>query len=281
VMGVISSPELAASTAPFADAASAMWGGWAMYAVAAGAAISCFGALNGWILLSGQMPMAMARDALFPRSFARLSSRGIPRMGLVVSSVPVFPPVITMDPQDVGISVGQDALFSVKAAGTTPLTYRWFFNTNTLIASGLDDIPVINGTDLLKIPCLVLEDNILLPRKIVLLVPAGHQLQLHDHLLNKLLFEVAQIPIIVGNIINQRRRYYLVGILERVPLIVRPTRQNVVDNDLFRGQLQLPRHKENLQNETGQRVPIPIKHHHGMRRGGDDWRMRQRQKSCG
>jgi APA family basic amino acid/polyamine antiporter len=87
VMGVISSTELATSQAPFADAAAVMWGGWATYAVAAGAAISCFGALNGWILLSGQMPMAMARDKLFPGAFARQSGRGIPLVGLILSSV--------------------------------------------------------------------------------------------------------------------------------------------------------------------------------------------------
>jgi APA family basic amino acid/polyamine antiporter len=46
VMGVIPPAALARSTAPFADAASSMWGVWAADAVAAGAAIACFGALN-------------------------------------------------------------------------------------------------------------------------------------------------------------------------------------------------------------------------------------------
>lgn len=87
VMGLIPSPELARSTAPFAQAASQMWGSWAGYFVAAGAAISCLGALNGWILLQGQIPFAAARDHLFPRSFSRLSGRRTPVFGLVVSSV--------------------------------------------------------------------------------------------------------------------------------------------------------------------------------------------------
>ena len=39
--------------------------------VALGAAISCFGALNGWILMVGQLPLAVARDGLFPRVFGR------------------------------------------------------------------------------------------------------------------------------------------------------------------------------------------------------------------
>ena len=86
-MGIIPPTSLANSTAPFADAANSIWGAWAGYAVAAGAAISSFGALNGWILLSGQIPLAIARDKLFPEKFSRLSKRGTPVFGLVVSSV--------------------------------------------------------------------------------------------------------------------------------------------------------------------------------------------------
>ena len=87
VMGVIPQAALKTSTAPFADAAKAMWGDWAGYAVAAGAAIACFGALNGWILLQGQLPRAAAIDGLFPGFFKRLSARGTPVAGLVVSSI--------------------------------------------------------------------------------------------------------------------------------------------------------------------------------------------------
>lgn len=87
VMGILPASELGASTAPFADAASRIWGGWARYAVGVGAAISCFGALNGWILLQGQIPLASARDGLFPTPFARVSKRGTPVPALVWSSV--------------------------------------------------------------------------------------------------------------------------------------------------------------------------------------------------
>ena len=86
VMGLIPPRVLARSGAPFAEAASAMWGGWAAYAVAVGAAISCFGALNGWILMQGQVPLAAARDGLFPRIFGRLSKKKTPAIGMVVSS---------------------------------------------------------------------------------------------------------------------------------------------------------------------------------------------------
>lgn len=87
VMGVVSPADLAASGAPFADAAEAMWGGWAGSAVALGAAVSSLGALNGWVLLQGRIPWAAARDGLFPERFGRLSGRDTPTFGLVVSSV--------------------------------------------------------------------------------------------------------------------------------------------------------------------------------------------------
>lgn len=86
VMGVMSAGELAVSSAPYAEAAARMWGGAAGKLVAAGAAIAGFGVLNGWVLMQGQMPLAPARDGLFPPAFARLSSRGTPTFGLVLSS---------------------------------------------------------------------------------------------------------------------------------------------------------------------------------------------------
>jgi APA family basic amino acid/polyamine antiporter len=86
-MGVLPPASLAASTAPLADAASRMWGQGAASLVAAGAAVSCFGALNGWTLLMGQMPRAAAADGLLPLGFARLNARGAPAPALVVSSV--------------------------------------------------------------------------------------------------------------------------------------------------------------------------------------------------
>jgi APA family basic amino acid/polyamine antiporter len=87
VMGILPAATLAGSTAPFADAAEQAFGGWAGTAIAATACISAFGALNGWILLQAQVPLAAARDELFPRMFARTSGSGVPVVGLVVSSV--------------------------------------------------------------------------------------------------------------------------------------------------------------------------------------------------
>jgi len=88
IMGIIPTGELARSTSPFADAAAVIFGGGWDKVIAVVALISTAGALNGWILLQGQVPLAAARDGLFPRQFARLhGERQTPVFGLVVSSV--------------------------------------------------------------------------------------------------------------------------------------------------------------------------------------------------
>lgn len=87
VMGIVPPDVLKISKAPLADAARILYGDWAGSAIAIGAMISCIGTLNGWILLQGQVPLAAARDKLFPEIFARLSPQGIPVFGLVFSSL--------------------------------------------------------------------------------------------------------------------------------------------------------------------------------------------------
>lgn len=85
VMGVVPRAMLAASSAPFADAARLMWGDWAGWALAIAVVLSSIAALNGWTLVMGQVPLAAARDGLFPPVFARLTQSGSPAMGIVIS----------------------------------------------------------------------------------------------------------------------------------------------------------------------------------------------------
>jgi basic amino acid/polyamine antiporter, APA family len=89
IFGMIPSHKLAGSNSPFADAANIIFGGtWGGKAIAVVAMISTFGALNGWTLLQGRVPLAAAEDGLFPRRFARVhGGRGTPVFGLVVSSL--------------------------------------------------------------------------------------------------------------------------------------------------------------------------------------------------
>lgn len=87
IMGIIPASELSNSNAPFADAASKMVGNTAHYIVAGAAVIACFGALNGWILLQGQIPLAASKDNLFPGMFKKISKQGTPIIGMVISSL--------------------------------------------------------------------------------------------------------------------------------------------------------------------------------------------------
>jgi APA family basic amino acid/polyamine antiporter len=87
VLLLVPAPQLAGSNAPFADAARLLWGERAATLVALFAAISAYGALNGWILLQGELPFAMARDGAFPAPFARESARGTPVVALTSTSV--------------------------------------------------------------------------------------------------------------------------------------------------------------------------------------------------
>lgn len=86
VLGVVPREQLARSVAPFADAARLMWGEWAAVGVTAAVIVSSIGALNGWTLLMGQVPMAAANDRVFPSAFGRVSARGVPALGIVISA---------------------------------------------------------------------------------------------------------------------------------------------------------------------------------------------------
>jgi len=77
----------AASPAPVAAFLGRHFGGAVGGVVAVFAAISAFGALNGFILLQGEMPWAMARGGVFPQWFATESEAGTPARGHIVSSL--------------------------------------------------------------------------------------------------------------------------------------------------------------------------------------------------
>lgn len=89
IMGILPISALVGSTSPFADAANEIFGGtWGGKGIALIAMASTFGALNGWILLQGRVPLAAADDGLFPRSFGKVHGvRRTPVFGLVASSI--------------------------------------------------------------------------------------------------------------------------------------------------------------------------------------------------
>jgi basic amino acid/polyamine antiporter, APA family len=86
VLLLVPPATLTQSNAPFVDLATQFWGIGAGKLVAVFAAISAFGALNGWILLQGELPRAMAIRGEFPRVFARESVHNTPGFGLCFGS---------------------------------------------------------------------------------------------------------------------------------------------------------------------------------------------------
>jgi APA family basic amino acid/polyamine antiporter len=88
MFGILPSSQLAQATAPFSDAVNSMFGGtWAGKVMAIVVIISGFGALNGWTMICAEMPLAAAKDGLFPAQFKRMSRTGVPAFGIVASTI--------------------------------------------------------------------------------------------------------------------------------------------------------------------------------------------------
>jgi APA family basic amino acid/polyamine antiporter len=88
VMGIVPLAALQTSNAPFADAATRAFGGdWGTLVAWVGA-ISAFGALNGWTLLTARISLAAADDGIFPKVFGKVHGTArTPVYGLVIAAV--------------------------------------------------------------------------------------------------------------------------------------------------------------------------------------------------
>jgi len=87
LFGILPLDILQNSPAPFAEAAKVMAGDYGGYFVAVGVIISGIGVLNGWILITGQISMATAKDDLFPDFFKKENKKGAPVNGFVIGGV--------------------------------------------------------------------------------------------------------------------------------------------------------------------------------------------------
>lgn len=87
IMGILPLHQLANSASPYADAGKFLFGHWMGVVVAICAVISTLGALNGWVLLHAQVPYAIAKDNLFPKTFGKLSRFQTPVNSLLISGV--------------------------------------------------------------------------------------------------------------------------------------------------------------------------------------------------
>jgi APA family basic amino acid/polyamine antiporter len=87
VLFLLPGERAATSPAPFADAISPVLGAAAGTFIAAFAIVSALGCLNGWVLCSGEVPLALARDGVFPRWLAATTANGTPIRAQLVSSL--------------------------------------------------------------------------------------------------------------------------------------------------------------------------------------------------
>ena len=87
VFGILPTTKLADSTAPFSDAVNEIFGGtWAGDVMSVVVIISGLGALNGWTMICAEMPLAAAKDGLFPERFGRMSTKNVPAFGIIAST---------------------------------------------------------------------------------------------------------------------------------------------------------------------------------------------------
>ena len=82
----IPADELAKSAAPFALLFDRTIGSGSGTLIAAAAALAAFGALNGWILMQGEVPRALALTGTIPAWFAKSNSAGVPIYTQLLSS---------------------------------------------------------------------------------------------------------------------------------------------------------------------------------------------------
>lgn len=87
LFGILPNDLLQGSLKPYAEAAQFIAGDIGGNFVAIGVVISGMGVLNGWILISAQVPMATAKDGLFPGIFKVENKKGAPTIGLIIGSI--------------------------------------------------------------------------------------------------------------------------------------------------------------------------------------------------
>ena len=114
--------QAAASNAPFADFIGRYWGAGPASLVALFATISALGALNGWVLIQGELPVALARDGMFPGWLAKTSEAGTPVRAHLVSTGLVTLLLLANQSRSMGNLFAFMALLSTAASLVAYLT---------------------------------------------------------------------------------------------------------------------------------------------------------------
>ncbi len=112
--------QVAASNAPFALFVSTFWSPQAASFIAFFAAVSAIGAVNGWTLVQGEVPLEMARRRMMPAWFGRTAANGVAVNGLLTASVLGSLLIFANSNQSMG------GLFTFMALLTTSVTL-WLY----------------------------------------------------------------------------------------------------------------------------------------------------------
>lgn len=86
VIALLPARDVATSQAPLSLLLSGYWGRWAGTLVAVCAVVSAYGALNGWILLSGEVPAAVGTAQRLPRWLVARNDRGVATGGVMLGT---------------------------------------------------------------------------------------------------------------------------------------------------------------------------------------------------
>jgi len=137
---------LANSPAPVADFLGRSFGPLVASAVALFAAVSALGALNGFILLQGEMPWAMAQGGVFPAWFGVQTPQGTPARahlvsGLLLSAVMLLnyggsTARLFADIAEISLAAGMLAYFASAAAALKLLPHEPGLALAAVVATG-------------------------------------------------------------------------------------------------------------------------------------------------
>ena len=124
IFGILPNAALEATKAPFATAAETISGSsWVGGLVAFLVVVSGFGALNGWTMLAAEVPYAASKDGLFPERFQRVSARGVPAFGILVSATLSTICVLLSHVGATGISVFNTLVLMTGIAAAIPYAF--------------------------------------------------------------------------------------------------------------------------------------------------------------
>lgn len=115
VMGLVPGAQLAASRAPYADAAQMIFGGNWHLLISLVAAIVCIGTANAWTLSSGQAALGLAEAGLLPKLFLQKNKHGAPKWGILSSCIGIVPVLILTSSQSLSAQINTIIDFSVTA----------------------------------------------------------------------------------------------------------------------------------------------------------------------